>query len=155
MKKTIPAPRSVFLGGVLLLTACSGQQQDVRETLCQQLAGQWLFSDLQRDDWQQTESIFNGYEDLQVRVSYSMKDSGGEDSAGNFSCYYAYETVEENAMTQADPASAYATYPSRVSHNGQTLERAWMADAVNKALLSQGRKAVDDSLETLSGVKTQ
>jgi len=138
---------------ILLLTACSGSTEDVQLTLCKQLAGDLVFNDYQKSDWLAEDMKFNGYEDLEVIVRY--KTSSGQ---GETRCYYAYDTHDENAMTQANPATAYATYPSKVTQDGNVLDSMTWAKKINEIMIKQGKEAikvpVEKVRETIEKVKT-
>lgn len=139
---------------ILLLTACSGSTEDVQLTLCKQLAGDLVFNDYQKSDWLAEDMKFKGYEDLEVIVRYKTEAGQGETR-----CYYTYDnTVEENAMTQANPATAYATYPSKVTQDGKVLQSMMWAKKINEIMLKQGKEAikvpVEKVRETIEKVKS-
>ena len=121
----------------LLLVACSGSTEDVQLTLCKQLAGDLVFGDYQKSDWQAEDMKFSGYDDLEVIVRYKTQSGEGETR-----CYYAYDTIDENAMTQANPATAYATYPSKVTQDGKVLDSMMWAKKINEIMLKQGKEAI-------------
>ena len=129
---------------VLLLTACSGSTEDVQLTLCKQLAGDLVFNDYQKSDWLSEDMKFSGYEDLEVIVSYKTQSGQGETR-----CYYAYDTIEENAMTHSNPATAYATYPSKVVQDGKVLNSMMWAKKINEIMLKQGKEAIQKGKEVL------
>ena len=137
---------------LLVLAACSGSTEDVQLTLCKQLAGDLVFGDYQKSDWLAEDMKFKGYDDLEVIVRYKTQSGEGETR-----CYYAYDTHDENAMTQANPATAYATYPSKVSQDGKVLESMMWAKKINEIMLKQGKEAikipVEKVRETIEQVK--
>ena len=130
---------------ILLLTACSGSTEDVQLTLCKQLAGDLVFGNYQKSDWLAEDMKFSGYEDLEVIVRYKTASGQGETR-----CYYAYDTIEENAMTQANPATAYATYPSKVTQDGKVLDSMMWAKKINEIMLKQGKEAIKVPVEKVS-----
>lgn len=127
---------------VLLLAACSGSTEDVQLTLCKQLAGDLVFADYQKSDWLAEDMNFKGYEDLEVVVRYKTETGEGETR-----CYYAYDTMDENAMTLANPATAYSTYPSKVIQDGKVLESMMWAKKINEIMLKQGKEAIKVPVE--------
>jgi len=140
---------------VMILSACSGSTEDVQLTLCKQLAGDLVFNDYQKSDWLAEDMKFSGYEDLEVIVRY--KDESGE-REGEMRCYYAYDTHDENAMTQANPATAYATYPSKITQDGRVLDSMTWAKKINEIMLKEGKDAikvpVEKVRETIEKVKS-
>jgi len=130
---------------VLLLAACSGSTEDVQLTLCKQLAGDLVFGDYQKADWLAEDVKIKGYEDLEVIVRYKTQSGEGETR-----CYYVYDTIEENAMTQANPATAFATYPSKVTQDGKVLDSMMWAKKINEIMLKQGKEAIKVPMEKVS-----
>ncbi len=127
----------LFLAVPALLGACSGSTEDVRLTLCKDLTQEFLDSPGQLE-WASEDVVIKGYEDLEVRLKYLSGDT-----EGSFSCFYAYEAVEENATMVADPSAAFSTYPNRVMQNGQTLDHGLVAKKINAVMLKQGKQAID------------
>ena len=134
-------PFSVFVA-VLLLTACSGSTEEVQLTLCKQLTGDLVFGDYQKSDWLSEDMKFKGYDDLEVIVRY--KTQAGE---GETRCYYAYEAIEDDAITLANPATAYSTYPSKVTQDGKRLDSRMWAQKINQIMLKQGKEAIKVPVE--------
>ena len=130
---------------VLLLAACSGSTEDVQLTLCKQLAGDLVFGDYQKSDWLKEDMKFKGYDDLEVIVRYKTQSGEGETR-----CYYTYDTTDDNAMTLANPATAYATYPSKVTRDGNVLESMMWAKKINEIMLKQGKEAIKVPVEKVS-----
>ena len=138
----------------VLLSACSGSTEDVQLTLCKQVTGDLVFGDYQKSDWVSDELKFNGYEDLEAIIKY--KANGAE---GEVRCYYVYDTIEENAMTHSNPATAYSTYPSKITRDGAVLDSRMWAKKINEIMLKQGKEAikvsVDKANETIDQVKAK
>jgi hypothetical protein len=138
----------------LLLTACSGSTEDVQLTLCKQLAGDLVFGDYKKSDWLAEDMKFKGYDDLEVIVRYNTESGEGETR-----CYYAYDTPEENAMTQSNPATAYSSYPSKITQDGTVLESGMWAQKINEINLKQGKEAikvpVEKARQAVQEVKTK
>ncbi len=73
--------------------------------------------------------------------------AGGRD--GEAFCYYRYDAVEDTALGLSDPLSSFATSPSKMVLNGQTLSKAELARTVKDAMLKQGREFVDGARKIL------
>jgi hypothetical protein len=127
----------LFLTLPAILVGCSGSTEDVRLTLCKDLAAELLDAPKAFDVISE-DIVISGYEDLQVRLKYQA-----ESGEGTAVCFYRYNAVEENAMTVSDPASAFATYPSKVLLDGEVVDQALVASKVNKVLLKQGKQVID------------
>jgi hypothetical protein len=130
---------------LVLLGACSGSTEDVQLTLCKQLTGEMLFSDYQKSDWLSEDMKFKGYDDLEVIVRY--KKASGE---GESRCFYAYDAVEDNVMTVANPATAYATYPSKVIQDGTVVSSKVYAAKINEIMLKQGKAAIQVPIDKIT-----
>jgi len=120
------------------LSGCSFSTTDVRLTLCENLTIEMLGQSTQFE-WISNDIIFKGYEDLEVKLQYRNNDDTGLSS-----CFYSYDTIDENAMTQSDPASAYSTYPNKMLLNGNLIDHKLLASTINSILINQG-KAVFNS----------
>lgn len=126
-----------------LLVACSGSTEDVRVTLCKDLVSE-ITAETVEASWDQEQMKFNGYEDMEVAISFTQSGTSGK-----ISCFYPYDAVEENAMTQSDPASAHATYPSLVKFNNKAINSSELAKMINRVLLKQGKQAVKKGQEVI------
>ena len=129
------APILLAALGALLIASCGSPREDVRITLCKGIVAVSTGGPV---TVYSAHAQTKGYQHAAVRVSYS---SGGQD--GTAVCYYDYNAVEDTAQTLADPLSAYATSPSRVTIDGRELSRAQLAEAVKQAMLNQGRELID------------
>jgi hypothetical protein len=134
-----PALRSAtagaVLGAILITAGCGNPPEDVRITLCKDIAAVRSGGPISISA---AEAQTKGYQHAAVRVRYN---SGGTD--GEVVCYYDYNAVEHTAQNLADPLSAYSTSPTRVTVGGRPLSRAQLADAIKRAMMKQGREAID------------
>jgi len=137
-----PVRRLLVLLGLGLLAGCSNPQEDVRITLCKGMVVSEL-GGADAVDWKKSTAEPRGYDHAVVRLEYSNAGKSGQAA-----CYYAYDAPEENAMTQANPLSAYATYPYKMTLNGQDLSKAGIAQAVKNAMLMQGAEFAEQIKKT-------
>ncbi|MBK5931323.1 hypothetical protein [Halochromatium salexigens] len=149
MKQATIRRAAAALGSLLigsgLLAGCANPGEDVRVRLCKDLvAGQLGTTQF---DWTQVSTKTPGYQDAIVSLRWS--NAGGDESAGSATCAYPYNAVEDTAQQLADPLSAYATSPSEVLINGETLRGQALADAVAQAMQRQGRELIDAASETI------
>lgn len=128
---------AILLAMGLTLSGCSSPREDVRIALCKDMV-QTQLAGAQPIAWTAVSTEPRGYEHAAVRLRFS---AGGKD--GEAACYYDYVAREETAFTVSDPLAAYATSPSRMVLNGQTLSQSALAQAVKEAMLKQGRELVD------------
>jgi hypothetical protein len=119
----------------LLTAGCGSPGEDVRITLCKDIVAVHTGGPVSIS---RAEAQTKGYQHAAVRVRYN---SGGTD--GEAVCYYDYNAVEDTAQTLADPLSAYSTSPTRVTFDGKPLNRAQLADTIKRAMMKQGREAID------------
>ena len=127
----------------VMLVACSGSREDVRVTLCKDLVSE-INSQAGTPSWDKEEVAYKGYEDMEVAISFSQSGS-----QSNISCFYPYDTADENVMTHANPASAYDTYPSAVKFNGELLDSKDLASKINRVLIKQGKRAIAKGQEAI------
>ena len=125
----------------VFLSACSGSTEDVRLTLCKDLAKEYQGTD-QQLDWLAEDVVIQGYEDLEVRLKYEYQ--GGQ---GSMTCFYPYNTIDEDAMSVSNPAPAFDTYPNKVMQNGEVLDHRLVAKKINQVMLKQGKQALDSLKE--------
>ena len=126
-----------MLSGSLLIVGCSGSTEDVRLTLCKDLVPE-LTSSSGKPEFIAEDIVIQGYEDLQVRLSFNTGNQ-----AGKMVCFYPYNTPEENVIDHVNPAAAFDTYPNRVMLNGETLDHSMVAKKINQVLIKQGKQAID------------
>jgi hypothetical protein len=137
--KIRPALHRGALFASLAILGCSGPGEDVRVTLCKDMVSTRL-GPAQSPTWTDVRTETRGYEHAAVRLRFSTGAGDGEAS-----CFYDYNAVEDTALALADPLSAYATSPSKMTLNGETLSKSQLADAVKKAMLKQGRDLLSGS----------
>lgn len=90
--------------------------------------------------WTQVRSEVRGREGLTVGLHF-VPDDGAEPMAA--SCHYRHDAVEDTAAILADPMSAYATSPYRVTFVGREIRNPVLAQAIKEAMLRQGRVILD------------
>jgi hypothetical protein len=126
---------------VLAVAGCGGPGEDVRVSLCKDMAAVELGT---TPAWQGSEVATHGYEGASVTLRFSA--AGGD---GRAVCHYAYDAVEDTALILANPIEAYATSPSKMVLNGRTLTGPALAETVKRAMQKQGRELVDRAREAL------
>lgn len=122
---------------ILFLSACT-KTPDVRLTLCQDLT-RLLLNSPQGLQWQESQSIIKGYEDLEMQLSFTLDESGSTSSA---SCFYAYEQDEIGAETFQDPEAAYSTYPAKMILQSKVVDKVLLSKSINQVMLQQGKNTV-------------
>ncbi len=118
----------VFLGG--FLGSCS-KGPDPRLVHCQDL-GQVLLG--VADDgigWTGVTPVIKECQDLEMRVSYSLRYEQEEQSQGVASCFYPYDQDEIGAETFEMPTATYSTYPVKMVLNGETVDKKLLAQSIN------------------------
>lgn len=133
-----------LLASALVLASCGGPGEDVRIRLCRDIAAARADSPI---SVYETAAQTKGYEHARVRVRYRSGDRDAE-----MVCYYDYNAVEDTAQTLSQPLSAYAATPSRVTIDGEDLNRAQRADAISRAMMNQGRELIDRAKGALENV---
>lgn len=128
------------LAGVLL-TACSGSTEDVRVTLCKNLT-QSLLTSAQSIEWTGNENTFKRPEFAITGLTFDAVNRDGGRSSGRSACHYAYETLDETAMTLANPLTAYANLPFAMTIDGRALSDAELLALVNEEQKRLGRKVM-------------
>ena len=127
------------LGG---LTGCSGSTEDVRVSLCKYLATA-LHPGAASIEWTGNENSFYRPEYAVTALTFDVLDNSGGRTASTAACHYEYEALDDTAITLADPLSAYATLPFKMTHNGQPLSDRDLLRLVNAEQRRLGKKAVD------------
>lgn len=122
---------------VVLTAGCSGSREDVRVTLCKNLT-KALVSSSESIEWTGGENTFN-------RPAYAITSLAFEvgGSTKKSACHYAYEALEDTAQTLADPLSAYANLPFKMSFDGHALSDQELLRLVNAEQVRQGRQVVE------------
>jgi hypothetical protein len=131
----------VLAGAAVMAAGCSGPTEDVRVTLCKNLTT--TLQSAQSIEWKGNENSFRRPEYAITALTYEAVDRDGRRSGGQSACHYAYEALEDTAVTLADPLSAYANLPFAMTFNGRTLSDAELLQLVNAEQRRQGRQAVE------------
>lgn len=126
---------------VLALAGCSDAREDVRVTLCKDMAAVELGA---TPVWQGSEVATDGYQGATVTLRFSAADGDGRAV-----CHYEYDAVEDTALILANPIEAYATSPSKMVLNGRPLTGPALAEAVKRAMQKQGRELVEQARDAL------
>lgn len=124
------------------LAGCSGSTEDVRVSLCKNLSTA-LQPDAQSIEFTGGENTFNRPSYAVTGLTFDVVDSGGKRTSMRSACHYAYEALDDTALTLADPLSAYATLPFKMTLNGRELSKVELRDLVNAEQRRLGKKAVD------------
>lgn len=124
---------------IALLVGCSNPGEDVRITLCKDLVRGQLGSGA-TPTWSQVTTQTPGYQDAVIQLGWTAPSGNGAAR-----CYYPYNAVDDTAQQLADPLTAYATSPSKVIINGQTLSGSALARAVAEAMQYQGQQLLDSA----------
>lgn len=132
----------LLAGAAAVLAGCSGPTEDVRVTLCKNLTTA-LLPAARSIEWQGNENSFRRPEYAITALTFEVEESGDTQRAGQSTCHYAYEALEDTAVTLADPLSAYANLPYRMSIDGRTLPDAQLLELVNAEQRRQGRQVIE------------
>lgn len=145
MMRNFPIPKLLLVGGltcgVLIGAGCSGPTEDVRVTLCKNLTTA-LLADAGSVEWKGNENTFVRPEYAVTALTFEAADAGGSRSDMQSACHYAYEALEDTAITLADPLSAHATLPFKMTFDGSQLSDAELLQLVNAEQKRLGRRAV-------------
>jgi len=105
--------------------------------------------------WTEHKPVMKGYEDLEMRVSYSITQSNGKIVNQQASCFYKYEQDDIGAETFNMPTAAYSTYPGRMIFEAKEVEKIQLANMINEAMANQGRKAIIKIKEKVEMISTE
>ncbi|WP_462323171.1 hypothetical protein [Halochromatium sp.] len=143
MKQTTIRRIAAALGSLIvgsgLLTSCANPGEDVRIRLCKDLVAVQLGKE--QIQWTRVNTKTPGYQDAIISLGWS--GANGDENAGSATCAYPYSAVDDTAQQLAEPLSAYATSPSKVVINGETLSGSALANAIGRAMRRQGREMID------------
>lgn len=165
MKRLKPSYYSAYTMAALLalqsVGGCSGPREDVRVTLCKRLT-ETLLDSRAAIKWGDVINEFKEPEFAVTKLRLETQTGSTEPNPTQASCYFDYDIVEQNAMTHADPFSAYASQPYRMTLDGETVPQSVLAEAMKAVLRQQGKKfverlgqGVEKATETLeSGIKS-
>jgi len=127
--------------GVVLTAGCSGSREDVRVTLCKNLTTALLTS-AESTEWTGGENTFNRPSYAVTSLTFDVT-GGGDPRSMRSACHYAYDALDDTAQTLADPLSAHATLPFKMTFDGRTLSDGELLRLVNEEQQRQGRQAVE------------
>jgi hypothetical protein len=134
--------KAVLLTGVALFAGCSGPQEDVRISFCKDLITTRLDSP-RAMQWNGIDSEIRRPEYAKITVTFEAQFPDSGVAPMQAACFYGYAASEDNAMTQSDPLSAYATVPYKMTMNGESVAEGDLHEAVKTASLKQGKELVD------------
>ncbi len=117
--------------------------------LCRDLGQMFLGVEDSGVEWTGVTPVIQGYQDLEVRISFRLRDKQGEQSQGVASCFYPYEQDDIGAETFEMPTAAYSTYPVKMVLNGETMDKKLLAQSINKVMVMQGKRAIENVQEKL------
>ncbi len=132
---------AVALSGMALLAGCS-DREDPRITLCKNLTTA-LHPEAQSIEWTGGENSFYRPRYAVTGLTFDVVDSDGNAASKTAACHYAYEALDDTAVTLADPLSAYANLPFKMTLNGKAFSDRELLNMVNTEQKRLGRKAVD------------
>ena len=92
-------------------------------------------------EWITSENKIRRPEFAQIILTYQSQFTG--EAPQQATCYYEYNTVEENVMNQVDPLSAYATVPYKMIMHEEELTEQELYKAIQVAALKQGKDVVE------------
>ncbi len=135
-KRVVTAP---FMAIILMITAallqgCAGSGEDVHIAYCKNLTLHLLGAP-EGLTWQVSSTEIHRPEYAEIKVNFTHP----EDGAGEASCFYDYIAVDETAQTLADPLSAYATVPYKMTLQGQPVSKQELANAISADMERVGR----------------
>jgi hypothetical protein len=131
-----------LIAGAGALVGCSGSTEDVRVSLCKNLSTA-LQPGAQSIEFTGGENTFNRPSYAVTGLTFDVVDSEGKRTSMRSACHYAYEALDDTALTLADPLSAYATLPFKMTFNGRELSKVELRDLVNAEQRRLGRQVVD------------
>lgn len=135
------APWAGLCAALLLSAGCSGPPEDPRITLCKQLT-ESAQGGAQAIEWQGSEYRFRRPEYAVVSLHLELVDADGRQRKLRSACHYAYEALDDTAVTLANPIEAYATLPFAMAIDGRFLSDAELLERVNAEQRRQGDAVV-------------
>jgi len=154
MRKMTLAPRLAtlsLLAVAALLGACSGSTEDVRVSFCKDLTTA-LEPDAKSIEWTGKQNSFKRPEFAITALTFEVVGQDGDRRGGRAACHYAYEAPEDTAITLADPLSAYATVPFKMTLDGVALSDAELLRLVNAEQKRHGRQVLETLQSGVQGV---
>ncbi|WP_052314914.1 hypothetical protein [Thiocystis violascens] len=127
-------PGTLFglLACATFLSGCGNPSEDVRLSFCRTLVLTQLPATTPAV-WTGVTIDARGYDGLSIRLRFETP------SAGEAVCGYPWRSVEDTALTLADPLAAYGTSPTSLEMNGRLLSRPALAKAIKDAVVLQAR----------------
>ena len=144
--KTQVAVIRILLGAwftIVTLSGCSGPSEDVRVSLCKNLS-QALQPAGHKIEWTGGENKFRRPEYAITGLRYEVIDAGGRRASMRSACHYEHESLDDSVRDLANPLSAYATLPYKMTVNGEALSEAKLLALVNAEQRRLGRAVVDE-----------
>lgn len=141
----------LLLASALLAGGCSQPTEDVRLTLCRDVAAELISSaegSAEGVVWGEHEAVINGYRGMEVRIRFEPADQ----STAEARCFYDYDEAAadySDAHTLANPTSVYHTYPVRMTLRGEPVAAPLLAAKVNAAMVRQGLRGVERAEEAI------
>jgi len=122
----------------LLISACSGPQEDPRIAFCRGMAADLTGSDVA--EWAHADNRIVEPEYAEVRIQR------GSDTA---SCWYEYDADESGAMELANPLLAFTTLPYQVKVGNEILRGPQLTEAVKRQQVAFGQAVVERTQDGL------
>jgi len=133
----LPIP-GLLLGLTLVTVGCSGPTEDVRVTLCKDMA-RLLVESGQPVQWQGVERQMTRFEDQVITLRFKATGADGGATEHRATCHYAYDSDAEEYNTSSDPATYYATNPHRMTLDDRVITGRPLTEAIHQAMAEQGR----------------
>lgn len=121
---------------LVLGPGCSGPGEDVRITLCKDMAA--LLGAHGEGGWDSAVAQTARFEDLVI----TLTARAGDDRA---TCRYGFDSDAEEHALPGDALAVYDTYPRAMTLNGALVDRERLADLVQQAMLKQGRELAEEA----------
>jgi hypothetical protein len=143
-QRFVPTPLVVILlaAGPVVLTACSDAREDVRISFCKKL----VLAQADSPDtvkWTAVKTDPRRSDGLTVTLEFEGGAPGTNARSRRATCEYRYDAPDETAATLADPLSAYATSPERMTIDGVAVARSALAKSVGDAAILQGKALIE------------
>lgn len=136
-----PAPWAALCAALLLGAGCSGPPEDPRITLCKRLT-ESAQTGAQAIEWRGSDYSFYRPEYAVVALRLEVVDADGRQRTLQSACHYAYEALDDTAVTLANPIEAYGTLPFAMAIDGRFLSDAELLERVKAEQRRQGEAVV-------------
>jgi hypothetical protein len=127
---------------VVGLTACSNPPEDVRITFCKNLT-QELLKPAPDIQWHASEQRLKRLDHAAIILALEIHDQAGQTQTMQATCRYAYDAVDDTAMTLSNPLSAYSTVPYEMALNDLRVSEPTLRKAIQAAQLAMGQAVVE------------